>query len=116
MDVTNIFENIKFYWLLREVSAMAFDPNDYNRGGFLAFLFCMVASSGFFVYISFIHPGVNLDKPKIKTAVGITTAEAATGGGKAVDMSNNPKPWISTPEFVAYGKEKYKTNCSFCHG
>jgi len=33
---------------------------DYNRGGFIAFMFSMVFTLAFFVYIAFIHPGVDL--------------------------------------------------------
>ncbi len=94
---------------------MGLDKNNYNRGGYLAFMFCMIASTVFFIYISFFHPGVNIDKPKIKAEVGMTVAQAGAGGA-AADMSNNPTPWISSPEFVEYGKGKYKVNCSVCHG
>lgn len=94
---------------------MGLDKNNYNRGGFLAFMFCMVASTVFFIYISFIHPGINIDKPKLKAEVGVTTAEAGTAGA-ATDLSNNPTPWISTPEFIEYGKGKYKISCAVCHG
>ncbi|OQW50586.1 MAG: hypothetical protein A4S09_01985 [Proteobacteria bacterium SG_bin7] len=93
---------------------MGLDKNNYNRGGFLAFMSCMAASTVFFIYISFIHPGINIDKPKIKTEIGMQVAQAA--GGAAADMSTNPTPWTSTPEFVEYGKTKYKMNCAVCHG
>lgn len=33
---------------------------DYNRGGYIAFMFCMAITMVFFVYIAFIHPGVDL--------------------------------------------------------
>lgn len=95
---------------------MAFDPHDYNKGGFLAFVFSMVTSVLFFIYICFFHPGVDLDKPKVKATVGATQADAKVEAKPGVDMSANPKPWLSSSEFIAYGKEKYKTNCSFCHG
>lgn len=94
---------------------MGLDKNNYNRGGFLAFMFCMVASTVFFIYISFIHPGIHLDKPKIKAEVGVTIAEAGAPAA-AADMSTNPTPWKSSPEFIDYGKSKYKMNCGVCHG
>jgi hypothetical protein len=94
---------------------MGLDKNDYNKGGFLAFMFCMIASTLFFVYISFIHPGIQLDKPKLK-GVSVNIAEAGDAGGAAKDMSSNPTPWVSSPEMIAFGKEKYKMNCAVCHG
>ncbi len=94
---------------------MGLDKNDYNKGGFYAFLFCMIASTVFFVYISFVHPGINIDKPKLKATVSVNVAEAAPGGA-AQDMSTNPKPWLSSPEFIEYGKTKYKASCAVCHG
>ncbi len=33
---------------------------DYNRGGMLAFSFSMVLTLAFFVYVAFIHSGVDL--------------------------------------------------------
>ncbi len=33
---------------------------DYNRGGMIAFMFSMIATTLFFLYIAFIHPGVDL--------------------------------------------------------
>lgn len=33
---------------------------DYNRGGMIAFVFSMVVTVVFFIYIAFIHPGVDL--------------------------------------------------------
>lgn len=33
---------------------------DYNRGGMLAFSFSMVITMAFFVYVAFIHSGVDL--------------------------------------------------------
>lgn len=37
---------------------------DYNRAGYLAFMFCMAFTMVFFVYIAFIHPGVDLQEIK----------------------------------------------------
>ena len=38
---------------------------DYNRGGYLAFMFSMAFTMVFFVYIAFIHPGVDLKEIQI---------------------------------------------------
>ncbi|MDZ4661519.1 MAG: cytochrome c [Pseudomonadota bacterium] len=95
---------------------MGLDRNDYNRSGFWAFVFSMVFSFGFFIYISFIHKGVlGLDQPKLKVEVNAATAEA-TGQAPQEDVSKNTSPWISTPALVTYGKEKFATSCSVCHG
>lgn len=37
---------------------------DYNRGGMLAFSFSMVITLVFFVYVAFIHSGVDLQEIK----------------------------------------------------
>ena len=48
---------------------------DYNRGGMQAFAFSMVITLVFFVYVAFIHSGVDLkemeqpNQPKAETAV-----------------------------------------------
>lgn len=97
---------------------MGLDRNDYNKGGLYAFLFCMIASTVFFIYISYFHPGIKIDNPKLKANVNVNLAEAGggAGAGAAQDMSANPKPWVSSPEFIEYGKSKYKTSCAVCHG
>ena len=38
---------------------------DYNRGGYIAFMFSMAFTIVFFIYIAFIHPGVDLKELKI---------------------------------------------------
>ena len=50
---------------------------DYNRGGMLAFTFSMVLTLVFFVYVAFVHSGVDLkeiDNGQPKTE---STEEAA---------------------------------------
>lgn len=95
---------------------MSLDRSDYNKGGFFAFVFSMVFSITFFLYISFYHKGVvGIDQPKVKLAVTAATAEA-TGQAPQEDVSKNTTPWVSTPGLVAYGKEKYTATCSVCHG
>ncbi len=90
----------------------------YNRGGFLAFLFSMAFSLSFFVYISFIHPGVDL-KEVPESAVEV---EQTIAGGEAapttekVDVSNVTDPWMPSDAMVAHGAAVYKTNCAICHG
>ncbi len=43
-----------------------YDYGDYNRGGMLAFLFAMVVTLLFFVYVAFLHTGVDLEEIKTK--------------------------------------------------
>ncbi len=49
--------------------SQTYQYSDYNRGGMLAFSFSMVITLVFFVYVAFIHSGVDLkeiqpDQPK----------------------------------------------------
>jgi hypothetical protein len=39
-----------------------YNYGDYNRGGMLAFSFSMVITLTFFVYVAFIHSGVDLNE------------------------------------------------------
>ena len=95
---------------------MGLDRNDYNGGGFLAFVFSMVFSFGFIIYICFFHKGVlGLDHPKLKVEVSAATGQAAPQAPQE-DVSKNTTPWVSTPGLVTYGKEKFATSCSVCHG
>ncbi|MCB0377348.1 MAG: hypothetical protein KDD33_02560 [Bdellovibrionales bacterium] len=42
---------------------------DYNRGGMLAFSFSLAITLAFFVYVAFVHKGVDLNEiPKDKPA------------------------------------------------
>lgn len=95
---------------------MSLDRNDYNKGGFYAFVFSMVFSIGFFIYISYFEKGViGIDKPKLKLAISAATAEGVAQAPQE-DVSKNTSPWISTPGLVAYGKDKFSTSCVVCHG
>lgn len=64
---------------------------DYNRGGYIAFMFSMVVTMIFFVYIAFIHPGVDLkeleaDMAKQSAAEATATPDAA----KDVEQLKDP--------------------------
>ena len=37
-----------------------YNIGDYNRGGYIAFMASMAFTLSFFIYIAFIHPGVDL--------------------------------------------------------
>ncbi|MBX3020308.1 MAG: cytochrome c [Bdellovibrionales bacterium] len=87
--------------------------DSYNRGGFIAFLFSMVFSLTFFIYISMIHPGIDLKEVK-EQAPG--AEQTVAGGGGAVDVSKIAKPWEDNPDMVAHGKQVYGNVCAVCHG
>lgn len=38
----------------------SYNIGDYNRGGYIAFMFSMAFTMAFFIYIAFIHQGVDL--------------------------------------------------------
>ena len=94
--------------------------DSYNRGGFMAFLFSMVFSLSFFVYIAFIHPGVDLKEvpeSAVKEADQVVAGEdSAPAEEKVVDVSAVTDPWMSSDAMIAHGAKVYKTNCSICHG
>jgi hypothetical protein len=61
---------------------------DYNRGGMIAFTFSMVVTLAFFVYVAFIHSGVDLKEiQKEQQAV-----EAATPESPAPEKTAEPVP------------------------
>ncbi|MGE4130938.1 MAG: cytochrome c [Bdellovibrionales bacterium] len=87
----------------------------YNRGGFIAFIFSMVFSLAFFVYIVAVHPGVDLKEVQEEVAA----PEQTVAGGaevKAVDVSKVEKPWISSEDMVAHGAKVFGSTCAVCHG
>jgi mono/diheme cytochrome c family protein len=87
--------------------------DSYNRGGFIAFLFSMVFSLGFFVYITLVHKGIDLKEiPEQTAGADVTVA----GEAKAVDVSKIDKPWVESEEMIAHGKKVFATNCAVCHG
>lgn len=89
----------------------------YNRGGLIAFIFSVVFSFSFIFYISFLHPGVNLKEIPQEAPAGEGLAGGGAGGVPAnFDAAKVEKPWVASPELVAYGRQVYSTNCALCHG
>lgn len=88
--------------------------DSYNRGGFIAFIFSMVFSLAFFVWVTFMHPGINLKE--IPEAAQASADAAGAEQTKTVDMSKVEKPWAENPEVAAYGAKVYANNCAVCHG
>lgn len=64
---------------------------DYNRGGYIAFMFSMGVTILFFIYIAIIHPGVDLKEMEVPTAqkegVAGATAPAPTDAEPAADAA-----------------------------
>jgi mono/diheme cytochrome c family protein len=89
--------------------------DSYNRGGFLAFLFSMVFSLGFFVYVTFMHPGINLKEVPEAAPAGDTKLAGATQT-KTIDMAKVEKPWVESEEVAGHGAKVYSNNCAVCHG
>lgn len=83
--------------------------DSYNRGGYLAFLFSMVFSLGFFVYVTFIHPGIDLKEVPAAGSPG-STPEVK------VDLAKIEKPWVENKDLIAQGAKTYANVCSVCHG
>lgn len=94
------------------------NSNDtYNKGGFIAFLFSIFFCLAFFVYIAFIHPGIDLKEVEEQAATQADQVLADAGvKPKAADMSKIEKPWIEDEGVVAHGVAVYKNNCAVCHG
>ncbi len=90
--------------------------DSYNRGGFIAFLFSMVFSLGFFIYVVVIQPGVNL-----KEITEVSPEQTLADGSKpkavaAADMSKVEKPWVESAEVAAHGEKIFGQVCAVCHG
>ena len=89
-----------------------YDPKEeYNRGGMIAFIFSMGFVFLFFIYIVFVHPGVDL-----KENVQDPAASLAAAAGPVFDIASVKEPWVANPDVVAYGAKVFKTNCALCHG
>lgn len=87
--------------------------DSYNRGGFIAFLFSMVFSLGFFIYIVGIHPGVDLKEVAPTTGPEQTIA---TKPLKDVDVSKIDKPWVKSDDMAMHGQKVFGNVCAVCHG
>lgn len=90
------------------------EKDTYNRGGLIAFVFSFVFSLLFFVYISWMYPGIDLKE--IPEAASPTQTLAGEGAAKAVDVSKVEKPWETNPDMVAHGAVVYSNTCAVCHG
>lgn len=93
---------------------MAAENNHHNQTGLIIFLISMVGSMLFFIYIAFLHPGVEgIDKP-IDPATKAKKVEQAKV--EVIDPDTVKDAWVNTPEMVVAGAEVYAQNCASCHG
>ena len=91
------------------------ENDNYNRGGYIAFLFSMAFSLAFFVYIVAVHPGVNLKEVKPPEAAAEQTL-AGQPAAATIDISKVEKPWAENADVAAYGQKIFSNNCAVCHG
>jgi mono/diheme cytochrome c family protein len=90
--------------------------DNYNRGGYYAFIFSMVFSLLFFVYVTFMHPGINLKEVPEPAPVAAATEENAQEQTKAVDIAKEVNPWVESADVAAHGAKVYANSCAVCHG
>jgi mono/diheme cytochrome c family protein len=90
------------------------NSQNYNRGGFIAFIFSIVFVSLFFVYLVAIHPGVDLGEKIQDPNAGSSSAPASAK--KLFDINSVKDISVENEDVVAYGHEQYKINCAICHG
>ena len=91
--------------------------DSYNRGGYIAFLFSMAFSLAFFVYVTLVHPGINLKEVAEPAPAAEATQTQATGEQtKDIDMATVAKPWVESADVVAHGAKIFANNCAVCHG
>jgi mono/diheme cytochrome c family protein len=94
---------------------MANNSDQYNRGGFYALIFSIGFCLVFFVYVSFMHPGVDLKEVPEAQATD-SGSPAGDGAAPSLDIATIQKPWIENPDVAKYGSGVYKNNCAVCHG
>lgn len=88
--------------------------DEHNRGGMIALIGSVVFCILFFIYISFIHPGIDLKEVPEAPVAGQTLA-----GGDAApvfDIASIAKPWLESADVATYGQKVFKNNCAVCHG
>jgi mono/diheme cytochrome c family protein len=89
--------------------------DSYNRGGYIAFLFSMVFSLLFFVYITIFHPGIDLKEVTPAPAPG-AEQKVAEATAAEVDISKIEKPWVENSDMAAHGAKVFANTCAICHG
>ncbi len=82
------------------------DP--YNRSGFRVLMFSMVFSLGFFAYISFGVPPIDLQE--------IDPDQSTGAPPLAQQVEDYATPWVEVGFMQKYGQKIYAVNCASCHG
>lgn len=94
---------------------MSYDSGSYNSSGFKIFAFSIAFSLLFFIYIGFIHKGVDLKE----IPEDVATEQAQADGrpvSQAVDVSGVTNPWVESDDLIAHGQKVFKQACAICHG
>jgi mono/diheme cytochrome c family protein len=94
---------------------MDYNRDDYNKGGLIAFVGTVAFCILFFIYISFVHPGIDLKEIPEGTAEG-GAAQTLAAAPVDPDVSKIAKPWLENADMLAHGKFVFKNNCAICHG
>jgi len=97
------------------------DQSHYNQGGMIAFIGSMAFTILFFIYVSFVHRGVDLQEIPEEQAPAAAPAEAAPPAsapetGAKFDPASVTEPWVESPELIAHGAGVFKMACVTCHG
>ena len=96
---------------------MSYDGGSYNSSGFKILIFSMVFSFIFFIYICFVHEGVNLKEiPEGAALEGVSGGESDLSAPSKVDVSAVTQPWLESPEMVVHAQKLYQQVCALCHG
>ena len=85
-----------------------YNPGNYNKTGFLAFIGSFGFSILLFVVLGYFYTDIQIDEVVEPPAEGTVV--------KRLDLAAVEKPWLSTDELVAHGQKTYKSNCATCHG
>lgn len=94
---------------------MSYDSGSYNSSGFKIFAFSMAFSLLFFIYIGFVHEGVDLKEIPEESPQG-TVAGKTPSAPQTVDVSGVTNPWVESADMITHGQKVYKQVCALCHG
>ena len=94
---------------------MSYDSGSYNDSGFKVFAFSMAFSLLFFVYIGFVHEGVDLKEipDEVLQNLDDTSDKAVL---PLVDIGDVENPWVESADMIAHGEKVYQQSCALCHG
>ena len=70
-----------------------YNPNDYNRGGLIAFVFSMVFTFVFFIYVGVFHKGIDLRE--------VPEGGAATQTLAKFNIKKVEEPWKTSEDIIS---------------